>query len=126
MDLKRAETEARACTLCAPCLPLGPRPMLQVGTRARLLAGTINDRDYPAAAARAAIGGSVTVRFTVGTDGRARDCGVMRSSGDIALDATTCRLIQRRFRYAPARDEAGRAVESQQGWRQDWWLEPRG
>ena len=37
MDLKRAETEARACTLCAPCLPLGPRPILQVGTRARLL-----------------------------------------------------------------------------------------
>jgi protein TonB len=95
------------------------------GSRARLLSGAISDRDYPAAAARAAIGGTVMVRFTVGTDGRARECGVMRSSGNADLDAATCHLIQRRFRYAPARDAAGRAVESQQGWRQDWWLEPR-
>ena len=27
----------RACTLCAPFLPLGPRPALQAGTRARIL-----------------------------------------------------------------------------------------
>jgi uracil-DNA glycosylase len=37
LDLKRAEAQARACTLCAPVLPLGPRPILQVGARARLL-----------------------------------------------------------------------------------------
>ena len=36
-DLAAAERRARACTLCAPHLPLGPRPILQVGPRARLL-----------------------------------------------------------------------------------------
>lgn len=29
--------DVRACTLCAPHLPLGPRPVLQVGSRARIL-----------------------------------------------------------------------------------------
>lgn len=27
----------RACTICAPCLPLGPRPVLQAGAGARIL-----------------------------------------------------------------------------------------
>ena len=35
--LVEAERHARACTLCAPHLPLGPRPILQVGPRAPLL-----------------------------------------------------------------------------------------
>jgi protein TonB len=95
------------------------------GARARYLSGTISNRDYPTAASRANIGGSVSVRFTVGADGRVRGCGVMRSSGNADLDSTTCRLIERRFRYAPARNAAGQAIESVQGWRQDWWLEGR-
>ena len=65
------------------------------------------------------------MRFTVGTDGRARDCAVLRSSGDATLDATTCRLIADRFRYAPATDAGGRPVAEVRGWRQDWWLEKR-
>ncbi len=95
------------------------------GTRARRIAGTIDDRDYPRAARRARHQGSVTVRFTVGVDGRARACAVLRGSGDAALDATTCRLIEGRFRYAPARDAGGAPVPEVRGWRQDWWLEPR-
>ena len=35
--LERAACEARACTVCAPHLPLGPRPILQVGRGARLV-----------------------------------------------------------------------------------------
>ena len=35
--LEAAAAAARACTLCAPVLPLGPRPILQVGAGARLL-----------------------------------------------------------------------------------------
>jgi uracil-DNA glycosylase len=35
--LKRAESEARACTLCAPHLPLGPRPVFRLSATARLL-----------------------------------------------------------------------------------------
>ncbi|MCC2977423.1 energy transducer TonB [Sphingomonas sp. PL-96] len=95
------------------------------GTPARLLRGAIRDPDYPRAARRARIEGSVTVRFTVDVAGRARGCAVMQSSGSPELDATTCRLIEGRYRYAPARDASGNPVEEVRGWRQDWWLEAR-
>lgn len=93
------------------------------GVRSERIAGTIADRDYPRRARRRRAEGSVKARFTIGTDGRARDCTVVGSSGDSDLDSATCRLIERRFRYRPARDAAGAAVIEERGWRQDWWLE---
>lgn len=100
------------------------------GTGARLIRGQIVNRDYPRDARRDKLGGSVTVRFTVAPDGRARDCAVTRSSGVESLDATTCRLVEQRFRYAPARNAAGSPIAEQRGWRQTWWLDgsvpPRG
>ena len=36
-DLDQLIAEVRACRLCAPMLPLGPRPIVQVSGRARLL-----------------------------------------------------------------------------------------
>jgi protein TonB len=95
------------------------------GTPAKLLRGAIRDSDYPRAARRARVEGSATVRFTVDATGRPTGCAVTRSSGSAELDATTCRLIEARYRYAPARDASGRPVEELRGWRQDWWLEPR-
>jgi len=94
-------------------------------TPARHLRGRIEDGDYPRVAYRERAGGSVTVRLSVGTDGRASNCRITRSSGSSELDATTCRLIERRFRYEPARDRDGQPVVSDVGWRQTWWLEPR-
>ncbi|GAA0737346.1 energy transducer TonB [Sphingomonas japonica] len=94
------------------------------GTRARLLRGAIGDRDYPAAARRSGAMGSVTVRFTVDAGGRPGGCSVTASSGNAALDAATCRLIEARFRYAPARDASGAAVPEARGWRQRWWFAP--
>jgi protein TonB len=93
------------------------------GTRATLLSGSIGDRDYPRAARAARVEGIAVVRFTVGTDGRAHDCRVATSSGSADLDAVTCRLIEARFRYAPARDGAGQPVPEERGWRQRWWIE---
>lgn len=95
------------------------------GSPARLLRGAIRDSDYPRAARRARVEGSVTVGFTVDAAGRATGCAVTRSSGSAELDATTCRLIEARYRYAPARAPNGRPIEEMRGWRQDWWLEPR-
>ena len=95
------------------------------GTKARLIRGRILDSDYPRSASRARAGGTVTVAFTVQTDGRASGCRVMKSSGNAELDSTTCALIERRFRYEPARGPDGKAVPSVTGWRQTWWLEPR-
>lgn len=95
------------------------------GVRAEKTSGAILDRDYPRAARRARAEGSVTARFTVGTDGRARGCVVTGSSSNAELDATTCRLIEARFRYRPARGGDGQPVAEVRGWRQDWWLERR-
>lgn len=87
--------------------------------------GRIKDSDYPDAASRARISGTVVVEFEVGTDGRARRCGVVTSSGNRDLDTTTCRLIEKRFRFRPAIDASGRPVPEMVGWRQEWWLEER-
>src|SRR3546814_7515327 len=95
------------------------------GTKAVLVSGRIEDRDYPKQAARAKIGGEVEVRFTIQPTGRVTGCRVTRSSGDPALDATTCRLIADRFRFRPATNAAGEPVASDYGWRQSWWLESR-
>ena len=82
------------------------------GTPPRWLRGRIGDRDYPRWAWEAGIGGTVSVRYRVGTDGRVSDCLATRSSGSPELDALTCRLIEQRFRFAPSRDRTGRAVRS--------------
>lgn len=95
------------------------------GTRPVLLSGRIEDSDYPKAARRAKSGGEVEVRFTVQPTGRATGCRVTRSSGDASLDATTCRLIEARFRFRPATNAAGIAIATPYGWRQRWWLERR-
>jgi protein TonB len=92
--------------------------------RPRWREGRIDRRDYPSEAARAGITGSVTVHYDVDAEGRVSGCIVVRSSGSEALDRTTCRLIEARFRYHPARDSAGNPVPGVAGWRQDWWLEP--
>ncbi len=96
-----------------------------IATRARHLRGRIGDDDYPRGAYRERVGGTVIAQLTVSAEGRISRCEISRSSGNAELDSTTCRLILRRFRYAPARDAQGRAVASQVGWRQLWWLESR-
>lgn len=95
------------------------------GSKAVWRSGEITDRDYPRDASRAKIGGVVETRFTIQPTGRITGCRVTRSSGDASLDATTCRLIEERFRFKPATNAAGDAIASQYGWRQSWWLERR-
>jgi periplasmic protein TonB len=94
-----------------------------VASRAKLVSGKINNADYPKSATAARQGGSVTAHFTVGTDGRASKCRVVKSSGNADLDATTCRVIEQRFRYEPARHKAGQPISDVTGWQQTWWLE---
>lgn len=95
------------------------------GSKAAWRSGEITDRDYPRDASREKIGGVVETRFTIQANGRVSGCRVTRSSGDASLDATTCRLIEERFRFKPATNTAGDAITSQYGWRQSWWLERR-
>jgi len=92
----------------------------------RHLSGTITRKDIPRSVWRAGNRGNVVAHFTVGVDGRASDCTVRQSSGHPQLDATTCRLIEQRFRFEPARDARGRAVARPYGWLQEWWQDGRG
>ena len=87
------------------------------------IAGDINSaRDYPAASRALRLGHAVLIVFTIGTDGRVRDCRVREPSPDPQADAITCRLAEQRFRFRPATDAAGRPVEAQYGWRQRWFV----
>ena len=80
---------------------------------ARLLRGHFNNEtDYPDRARSREEQGMVRVSYTVGADGRVSNCTVVQSSGSSSLDSTTCRIIQRRYRYAPARDAAGNPVST--------------
>ena len=78
----------------------------------RRIRGRITDRDYPAAVGEAGIGGMVSVIYTIEPDGTADECRITHSSGNRSLDATTCRLIEERFRFEPSRDRQGRPVRS--------------
>lgn len=81
-------------------------------TPPRWRSGQLRDSDYPEAAAEAGVSGTVHVRYVVQASGRVTECEVTRSSGNRDLDETTCRLIERRFRYRPSLDGAGRPVPS--------------
>jgi protein TonB len=94
------------------------------GTPARLIRGSIDPEDYPDAAYRSRTTGVVYISFLVTPDGRVRDCRITRSSGSRALDAVTCRLIERRFRYRPARDPAGNPVASTISGQHEWSIPP--
>jgi len=91
---------------------------------AQLRSGLISDDDYPASALSARAEGTVVARYVVGADGRVSSCEVITSSGNSALDSTTCSLIQGRFRFSPAVDGDGKAVEDQKTHRVAWRLPP--
>lgn len=95
------------------------------GQPLRFLRGRIDDDDYPRAAIEARASGVVTIRFTVGVDGRATGCRVTRSSGNAALDDTTCRLIEKRLRYRPSLDARGRPYADTVTGTQEWSLHER-
>lgn len=52
----------------------------------------------------------VSVVYAVEADGRVTGCRVSRSSGNRELDQLTCRLVERRYRFQPARNPYGQAI----------------
>lgn len=93
------------------------------GTGPRQIAGRIRNSDYPRGAVEAGQSGIVSVRYTVAIDGQVSRCIVTRSSGSIDLDQTTCRLIQQRFRFKPAKDASGRTVQADIVEDHEWIME---
>ncbi len=93
-------------------------------TRPVKTAGEINSAsDFPAppGGRQARFGTSVTVYMTVGADGRASNCRVVRPSPDPEADGIVCRLAEQRFRFRPATDREGNPVAATYGWRQEWF-----
>lgn len=85
--------------------------------------GELNEaRDFPIPeGGRAArFGRSVTVHFTVTTDGRARDCRVAQTQVDAATTARVCPLVMERIRFNPATTADGTPVEARYGYRVDF------
>lgn len=82
------------------------------GTPPRQIGGSISKRDYPRDLFTANIQGKVGVLYVVSPEGRVTDCEIEHSSGNAELDDMTCDLIVQRFRFRPALDARGRAVES--------------
>ena len=73
--------------------------------------GALTNADYRSVRPPEGAAGTVVVGFRVRTDGRADRCEVIRTSGFAVFDEATCRLIERRFRFRPARDESGQAID---------------
>ena len=91
-----------------PPAPPPPPPKKVEPARARAnLASYVSNDDYPASAIRAEEQGTTRFRLSVGPDGRVTNCEITSSSGSSALDSTTCRLMQRRAKFSPARDSSG-------------------
>lgn len=91
------------------------------GTPPRFRKGRLAYSDLARAGLPEGTEGTLGVRYTVEADGRATHCAVTQSSGNAALDTVTCRLIEQRFRYAPARDDDGEAVPSIIVENQSWY-----
>jgi protein TonB len=80
-----------------------------IGTRPRLVSRSLSERDYPSNLRRIwPSGARVLVMFDVQLNGRATGCSVYTSSGVPAIDQATCRLVETKLRFAPARDTNGR------------------
>ena len=83
--------------------------------------GSINDaRDFPVpeGGRQTRFGKSVTVVFTVTTDGRARNCSVAQTSVDAQTTNLLCGLVIEKIRFNPALDRDGNPVEARYGYRQ--------
>ena len=85
--------------------PPPPPPPPSVASKAVKRSGEITDEDYPPSAVRAEEQGRSLATFTIGADGKVSSCNA--SGAGPILDAETCKLIIRRFRYKPAQDASG-------------------
>lgn len=75
------------------------------------IAGALTDRDYARSGLPRGAAGTVLISFRVRSDGGVDNCRTVRSSGYAVIDRETCRLVEQRFRFRPARNAAGRPID---------------
>lgn len=101
----------------------GPGNGESIAQRPSVRSGNLNEaRDFPVpeGGRGARFGKSVTVVFTVTTDGRAKNCSVAQTSVDAQTTGLVCGLVMQKIRFNPARTTSGRAVEARYGYRVDF------
>ena len=95
----------------------------RIATKPSVASGELNnatDFPVPPGGRGTRFGKSVTVAFTVGTDGRAKNCSVARSGVDAATTSLVCGLVTRKIRFNPAVTVDGRVIEARYGYRVDF------
>jgi len=90
-----------------PPPPPPPRKVQSAQSAKGDLRSLFSADDYPASAQAAGAEGTVRAELTVGPDGRVEACNITQSSGNSALDSTTCNILRRRAKFTPARDSNG-------------------
>jgi protein TonB len=105
-----------------PPAPSPPRVVEPARAKANLQ-GLIRSDDYPSSAQEREEQGTVRVRLSIGTNGSVTGCSVVGSSGSRALDSATCRLLQSRAKFTPARDNQGNPIADSDTVSISWRLE---
>ncbi|HEX8937047.1 MAG TPA: TonB family protein, partial [Sphingomicrobium sp.] len=90
-----------------PAPPPPPRKVQSATSAKGDLRTLFSADDYPAAAQAAGAEGTAQAELTIGSDGRVVGCDLIRSTGNSALDSTTCNILRRRVKFTPARDSNG-------------------
>ena len=78
--------------------------------------------DYPPAALREERQGVTGIAWTINEQGRVENCHVTSPSGSPDLDDAACRLVTRRGRYSPAKDQSGNPIKSTDARRFRWQI----
>ena len=76
--------------------------------------------DYPASALRENRAGTVGLTWQINEQGRVENCSVTSSSGSPDLDETACKLVTRRGKYTPAKDQNGNFIRQTASLRFTW------
>jgi len=90
----------------------------------RQIRGKLSYSDLPDGVLEEGDQASVGVRYTVEPDGRVSHCIADEPSRYRVLNAMTCRLIEERFVFRPARNRYGDPVRSQIAERHTWFRRP--
>ena len=90
-----------------PPAPPAPRKVQSASPARGDVRSSFSNDDYPAAAIAAGAQGTAQARLSIGPDGRVVGCDLIRSTGNGALDSTTCNILRRRVKFSPAKDSNG-------------------
>lgn len=82
----------------------------------------ITNDDYRTSWINRGYTGIASFELQIDASGRVTDCAITGSTGYGALDAATCRLIERRARFEPARDSSGNTVAGTYGSSVRWTI----